>query len=115
MHAKGAVRLVFAILLLLTPFCLSAVRTEQRTDDPNEKPGIDRWEYLVVANPNRTNYSPTGNPNMRKEDMGSFGHEAFVLETHMDRLGAKGWELVAVSGTPNDPIFYFKRPKGRRG
>lgn len=113
MHAKGAVRLVFAILLLLTPFFLSAVKTEQRPDDP-ERSGIDRWEYLVVANPNRTNFSPTGNPSMRKEEGGSFGHEAFVLQQHLDRMGLKGWELITVSGTPNDPIFYFKRPK-RRG
>ena len=113
MHAKGAVRLVFAILFLLTPFFLSAVKTEQRPDDPDEKSGVDRWEYLVVANPNRTNFSPTGNPSMRKEEGGSFGHEAFVLEQHLDRMGNKGWELVTVSGTPNDPIFYFKRPKRR--
>jgi hypothetical protein len=36
------------------------------------------------------------------------------LERNFDKLGAKGWELVAVSGMPNDPIFYFKRPKEGR-
>jgi hypothetical protein len=113
MHAKSAVRLVFAIFLLLTPFFLSSVKTEQRNDDSNDQATSERWEYLVVANPNRTNFQPTGNPNMRKVETGSFGHEAFVLEQHLDRLGAKGWELIEVSGTPNDPIFYFKRPKPR--
>lgn len=114
MHAKGAVRLVFAVLLLLTPLFLSAVKTEQR-EDSRDKLAIERWEYLVVANANRTNFSATGNPDMRKIELGSFGHEAFVLEQHLDRLGAQGWELVSVAGTPNDPIFYFKRPKRARG
>jgi hypothetical protein len=29
----------------------------------------------------------------------------------MDKLGANGWELVAVAGPPTDPVYYFKRPK----
>jgi len=113
MHAKGAVRLVFAILLLMTPFFLSAVKTEQRKEDSNTKFPIERWEYLVVSNPNRTNFQPTGNPDMRKEEMGSFGTEAFVLEQHLDRMGAQGWELVQVAGPANDPVFFFKRLKRR--
>jgi hypothetical protein len=32
----------------------------------------------------------------------------------MDKLGARGWELFAVTGAPNDPVFYFKRPKETR-
>jgi hypothetical protein len=114
MHAKGATRLVFAVLLLLTPVFLSSVKTEQGNDYSTDRAGGERWEYLVVSNPNRTNFQPTGNANMRKEEMGSFGAEAFVLEQHLDRLGGKGWELIAVSGTSNDPIFYFKRPKSPR-
>ena len=114
MHTKGAMRLVFAILFLLTPFFLSSVRTEQGNDDSPDKSGRERWEYLVVSNPNRTNFQPTGNPNMRKEEMGSFGAEAFVLEQHLDRVGAKGWQLIAVAGTTNEPIFYFKRPRLQR-
>ena len=110
-HTKGLVRLGFAILFLLTPFFLAAVKTEQRKENPNDPASLEKWEYLVVANPNRANYSPTDNPSMRKEESGSFGHEAFVLEQHLDRMGAKGWELVEVSGTPNDPVYYFKRAK----
>lgn len=103
--------IAFVMLLLLSPFFLSSVRTSepQRSDDDNGK-----WEYLVVANPNRTNFSPTGNSRMRKEEMGGFGVEAFVLEQHLDKLGANGWELVEVTGNPADPIFYFKRPRQRR-
>jgi hypothetical protein len=43
--------------------------------------------------------------------MGSFARELFVLEQNLDRLGAKGWELVAVNGTPSDPTYHFKRRK----
>jgi hypothetical protein len=102
-----------AVLLLLSPIFLSSVKTNepQRNEDDGSK---DRWEYLVVANPSRTNFTPTGNSRMRKEEMGGFGVEAFVLEQHMDKLGANGWELVAVSGNPNDAVYYFKRPKTRR-
>jgi hypothetical protein len=48
---------------------------------------------------------------MRKEPPGSFAREGFVLEQHLDRMGAKGWELVSVAGPPTDPVYYFKRPK----
>ena len=104
--------IAFVMVLLLSPFFLSSVRTSepQRTDDVDTA----KWEYLVVANPSRTNFTSTGNSRMRKEDMGGFGVEAFVLEQHLDKLGANGWELVEVTGNPNDPIFYFKRPRQRR-
>jgi len=48
---------------------------------------------------------------MRKEGTGAFAREAFVLEQQADKLGAKGWELVSVSGRENDPVYYFKRRK----
>jgi len=48
---------------------------------------------------------------MRKQPDGSFGREAFVLERNLDKLGAKGWELVAVAGSSADPTFYLKRKK----
>jgi hypothetical protein len=50
---------------------------------------------------------------MRKEPNTGFGREAFVLEQHLDRLGANGWELITVTGAEKDPVFYFKRR--RRG
>ena len=34
-----------------------------------------------------------------------------VVEQQMDKLGAKGWELVSVSGQPPGPVYYFKRRK----
>lgn len=103
--------IAFVMLLLMSPFFLSSVKTSEPKSGEDDKA---KWEYLVVAQPNRTNFSPTGNSRMRKEEMGGFGVEAFVLEQHLDKLGANGWELVEVTGTPNDPIFYFKRPSQRR-
>jgi hypothetical protein len=47
---------------------------------------------------------------MRKEP-GAFSRESFPLEKNLDKLGARGWELVTVSGSPADPIFYLKRKK----
>ncbi len=72
-----------------------------------------QWEYLVVAGGN-SNLSTAGNenyPNMRKQPDTSFARENFPLERNFDKLGAKGWELVAVHGLPNEPVYYFKRAR----
>ena len=79
-------------------------------DKVSEKVAPERWEYLAVAGPSTTNFSPTGDPSMRKE-AGNFAREGFVLEQHLDKLGSKGWELVSVAGPPTDPVYYFKRRK----
>jgi hypothetical protein len=91
-------------------FAFAANAMNQRTSGADERVSFDQWEYLVVSGAN-SNLTPSGNPNMRKESPGSFGREAFVLEQQMDKLGAKGWELVSVSGHPSDPVYYFKRRK----
>lgn len=67
----------------------------------------EHWEYLVVAG-GSVNLSPSSHEGMRKEP-GPFSREAFPLETNMDKLGAKGWELVSVSGSGADPVLFFKR------
>ncbi|HLA12679.1 MAG TPA: hypothetical protein VJ023_18990 [Pyrinomonadaceae bacterium] len=103
--------------LLAVVFSLSVVfvavikTTGQEGPEVSEKPAVEQWEYLAVAGPSTTNLSATGNPRMRKEPNVAFGREAFVLEQHLDKLGAKGWELVAVAGAPTDPAYYFKRRK----
>jgi hypothetical protein len=83
-----------------------------KTTGQDEQARVDKteWEYLVVATPSNVNFTATGNQRMRKEP-GPFGREAFVLEQHLDKLGANGWELVSVAGTPADPHYYFKRRK----
>ena len=107
---KAVTIIVVALMLLVSPLFLRSVKTSESPatqDDTREK-----WEYLVVAAPSATNFQPTGNSRMRKLEMGGFGVEAFVLEQHMDKAGADGWELVSVSNTPRgEPIFYFKRLK----
>lgn len=109
MNAKNPLkRTTLLALLLLVPIFVLSVKT---TGQEDSNASSEQWEYLVIANASRTNFTPTGNPNMRKAPQGAFGAEAFVLETQLDKVGAKGWELVAVTGTPTDPIFYFKRRK----
>ena len=67
------------------------------------------WEYLVVQG-GTVNLSPSDGGSMRKEP-GPFSRESFPLEKNLDKLGAKGWELVTISGSSADPVFVFKRRK----
>ena len=101
--------------LLAIAFCVAviaviAVKTFAQ-ENLNVASSAEQWEYLAVAGPSSTNFTPTGSPRMRKEPNSSFGREAFVLEQHLDKLGANGWELVTVAGPPTDPVYYFKRRK----
>lgn len=97
-------------------FCLAVsaavvVKTTGQQEASGDSNVVEQWEYLAVAGPSTTNLTPTNNPRMRKEPNVPFGREAFVLEQHLDKLGANGWELVAVAGPPTDPAYYFKRRK----
>jgi hypothetical protein len=103
-------------LVVLAVAVLAAVKTkgqdqEETNTKTNASTSAEQWEYLAVAGPSTTNLTPTGNPRMRKEPNVPFGREAFVLEQHLDKLGANGWELVSVAGPPTDPAYYFKRRK----
>jgi hypothetical protein len=75
----------------------------------NDDPSGGGWEYLVVQG-GTVNLSASDGGSMRKEP-GAFSREAFPLERNLDKLGAKGWELVTVSGSPADPVFFLKRRK----
>jgi hypothetical protein len=101
------------VALLILGFVLFAGRKTKGQDsaDYSRRVSTDQWEYLAVAGPSNTNLTPTGNSAMRKESNSSFAREGFVLEQHLDKLGAKGWELVAVAGPPTDPVYYFRRRK----
>jgi hypothetical protein len=100
---------VLVPLLLITFAVGAVVKTTGQEETPPKESAV-QWEYLVVASPSNSNLTATGNPRMRKEP-GPWGREGFVLEQHMDKLGANGWELVSVAGTPGDPHYYFKRRK----
>jgi hypothetical protein len=99
-----------AAVLVLAIACVAVVKTTGQENSASETRD-QQWEYLAVAGPSTTNLTPTGNPRMRKEPNVPFGREAFVLEQHLDKLGANGWELVAIGGPPTDPAYYFKRRK----
>lgn len=101
--------LLTAVALCLIAISFAVVKTSGQETDSHER--ADQWEYLVVAGPTTTNFSATGSGRVRKESNSGFAREAYVLEQHMDRFGANGWELVTVTGAPNDPAFYFKRRK----
>jgi hypothetical protein len=75
----------------------------------NEDDSTGGWEYLVVQG-GTVNLSAGDGGSMRKAD-GAFSREAYPLEKNLDKLGAKGWELVAVTGDMRDPIYYLKRRK----
>lgn len=113
---KRGMLIALALILLAAAIAAAANGLTQRKANSDEAAseeeitGGQRWEYLVVAGAH-SNLTPSGNPNLRKEPSGGFGREAFVLEQAMDKLGAKGWELVSVSGSQGDPVFYFKRRK----
>ena len=100
------------VLVSVAVVSVAFVRTTgQEQTNADERVAAEQWEYLAVAGPSATNITPTNNPRMRKEPNVPFAREAFVLEQHLDKLGANGWELVAVAGSPNDPAYYFKRRK----
>lgn len=99
-------------LLVLAVAVLAVVKTKgQEESKASPSAAVDQWEYLAVAGPSTTNLTPTNNPRMRKEPNVPFAREAFVLEQHLDKLGANGWELVSVAGPPTDPAYYFRRRK----
>ncbi len=112
MRNEKVVRISLLIAgLLVVAVLVAVVRTPGQTASDDENGAKEKWEYLAVAGPSSTNFTPTGNPRMRKEPNVPFGREGFVLEQHMDKLGSNGWELVTVAGTATDPVYYFKRRK----
>lgn len=106
---KASITLGLALLLLImNP---GAGQEPADADHNKDTSGTGpRWEYLVVAGGN-VNLSASGNDRLRKAPDGSFSREAYPLERNLDKLGAQGWELVSVTGSPQDPVFYLKRPK----
>jgi hypothetical protein len=108
---KRTILIAIATALTASIVCVEArslFKDRARADDEQTAGG---WEYLVVqGGTTNLSSSDTGNGSMRKEP-GAFSRESFPLEKNLDKLGAKGWELVTVSGPPSDPIYYLKRRK----
>jgi hypothetical protein len=102
---KPRILFLGTILLAIAAIALAGHALAQR--DSGEPAAGDRWEYLIVSG-GSANLSPSGSSSMRKAE-GAFAREAFPLEQNLDKLGARGWELVAVTTTTPEPSFYFKR------
>lgn len=85
--------------------------TAKVSADDDDTSAREQWEYLVVAGGNTTNLSSSTSSSMRKEPKVQAFRENFVLAQNMDKLGAQGWELVSIAGSPIDPVYYFKRKK----
>ena len=113
MHNTRLVRTAsfLSALVVAAGIVVFVMRAKGQETEVKQTAETVQWEYLAVAGPSTTNFTPTGNPRMRKEPNVPFAREAFVLEQHLDKLGASGWELVAVAGPPTDPAYYFKRRK----
>src|SRR5262249_40795624 len=96
-----------AVLILSVAMLLAGLFSER--GKANDDQGAGGWEYLVVQG-GTVNLSPSDGGSMRKEP-GAFSRESFPLERNLEKLGAKGWELVTVTGSPADPVYYLKRKK----
>ena len=110
---KDLIRTVpVVVVFVLGLVLLTNLKTRgQEKADAVGKVATEQWEYLALAGPTTTNLMPIDNLRMRKEPSAAFTREAFGLEQQVDKLGANGWELVAVAGPPTDPAYYFKRRK----
>ncbi len=102
---------MFITIVLIGLAALTAGAIAQRNSKSDAPEVADQWEYLIVSG-GSTNLA-SGNL-ARKQPDGSFAQEAIALQANFDKLGAKGWELVSVSGdpvNPKAPVYYFKRLK----
>ncbi|MEK6303010.1 MAG: hypothetical protein AABO41_20045 [Acidobacteriota bacterium] len=98
-----------ALILVVAIAAISTLVLAQSRAGASDAVAGEQWEYLIVAG-GTVNLNPSDSSTLRKAP-GAFGRENFPLEQNMDKLGAKGWELVSVTGSPVDPVFYFKRRK----
>jgi hypothetical protein len=102
---------LLAALLVVAAAAFTVMKASgHEVTEVKQQSATEQWEYLAVSGPS-TGLTPIDNPRLRKEPNVSFGREAFALEQLLDKLGANGWELVAVAGPATDPAYYFKRRK----
>ena len=107
------ISLTIVALFLVVFVAIASYSHFSKAADDQKSRTEPQWEYLIDSG-GSANLSTSGNenyPSMRKQQDGSFNREYFPLERNFDKLGAKGWELVSVHGSQNDPIYFFKRPK----
>jgi hypothetical protein len=110
MRRMFSISALIVLLIFAAAFISHSFGQTANSEDPGRSASGEQWEYLIVAG-GTTNLSSSTSSSMRKEKDSAFNREWFPLETNMDKLGAKGWELVSVSGNPADPVYFFKRRK----
>ena len=116
MKTAKRISLIVVALFLVVFVAITTNSPFSKAADDRKSGTEPQWEYLIVSG-GSANLSTSGNenyPSMRKQTDGSFAREYFPLERNFDKLGAKGWELVSVHGSPNDPVYFFKRLKESR-
>lgn len=92
---------------LAVGFLGTAVLLRPTTAAPDPKKSAAQWEYKVLW---RSDLTVLGNPEIDR--YGRNVNTAEHYEAGLKKLGADGWELVAVSSTQaGSENFYLKRPK----
>ncbi len=103
---KRSILLASAIAALL----IATLAFANQRSSPAKASDKTDWEYLVIVG-GRQNLTSSGNNKMAKLSLDSSFREHFPLEANLDKLGAEGWELVTVTMTRDEPIYYLKRLK----
>jgi hypothetical protein len=97
------------VALLIATFAFASQRSSRTTESDKNDRQVE-WEYLVIVG-GRQNLTSSSNTKMAKLSLDSSFREHFPLEMSLDKLGAEGWELVAVAMARDEPIYYLKRRK----
>lgn len=96
-----------SLILVLTTIAFAQQRSSRAKDTDNKI----EWEYLVIAG-GRNNLSSAGTSSkLAKLGLESGFRENYPLEMNLDKLGAEGWEVITVTLTQTEPIYYLKRVK----
>lgn len=101
---------LISISVVCVTLLIASTGKSLRTEAEVQSTGIE-WEYMIVAGGSANLSGNDQYPRMRKAPDGSFTRELYPLSRNLDKLGAQGWELVAVQGSAADPVFYLKRPR----
>lgn len=107
---KRTILLASSIIILVLATVAFARQRSTRSNDTDKV----TWEYLVIAG-GRNNLSSAGtNGKLAKLALESGFREYYPLEMNLDKLGAEGWEVITVTMTQSEPVYFLKRVKDSR-
>lgn len=110
---KRTILLAGISLVLVIATVAFAKQRSSHSKDTDKTEKIE-WEYLVIVG-GRNNLSTSGtNGKLAKLSLESGFRENYPLEMNLDKLGAEGWEIVTVTMTQTEPIYFLKRVKNSR-